>query len=221
MIKTILIIILALTTIEVSAQNRFIGITGGASRTDVTSNIFKDADLNIGASGGITYERFLKKSLSIEVGLLYQQRGFRLNIDTPNSERASFKYHYNYISVPMKVGFTDLNTENNKLGFVKVGLIPALLVKAKTTTPTFDDNANITGTQTIDVTYITSIFDVAGLIEAGGGSKITDRLWLTLSVMYQHSLTSITNAEYFGNNNKIRHNGVTLQAGLNWALKKE
>ncbi len=158
---------------------------------------------------------------TILAGLIYQPRGFKDNFDAPNGEKATFKYNYNYVSVPVKIGFANVNIENNTMGFVKVGLIPALLVNAKATIPvSVFDTANVTGTQTIDFTDVVSKFDLAGVIEAGGGSKVTDRLWLTVSVMYQHSLTSITKAEFAGDG-KTRHNGITLQAGLKWAMKKE
>jgi len=38
--------------------------------------------------------------------------------------------------------------------------------------------------------------------------------------MFQHSLTTITNSEYFINR-EIKHNGITLNLGLEYALKKE
>jgi hypothetical protein len=74
--------------------------------------------------------------------------------------------------------------------------------------------------ETLDLTKRVSKFDLAGLAEIGGGYAVLDRLSLTLSLIYQHSFTSISNSGYFVNN-KIRHNGMSLKLGLKWALKNE
>lgn len=220
--KTILIIILTLTTIEVAAQNHFIGIRGGANWTNVTtSNIFLgQTDYRPGVSGGITYEYFLKKRFSIGADVIYNQRGFTDDFEIPTGEKITSEYNYDYLSVPVKIGFTDLNEGNKLFTFAKVGLIPSLLIDAKTTIPTFATDGKITGTETFDVTNRVSKFDLAGLVEIGGGYKMADRLWLTTSFIYQRSFTSITNPEYFADA-KIRHNGMSLNIGLKWALKKE
>jgi len=208
--KTLLIIILTLTTIAASAQNNLIGITGGANWTNVTSsNFLNNTDYRHGVSAGINYEYFIKERFSIGSDVIYIQRGFTDDVIMPNGGEATTKYDYNYLAVPVKTGF--YNGRNKIFDFVKVGLIPSLLIDAKTSTPTF---------ATEEITNRVSKFDLAGLIEIGGGFKIVDKLWLTTSFIYQHSLTTITNSEYFANS-KIRHNGMSLNIGLKWALKNE
>ncbi|MEX2594887.1 MAG: porin family protein [Anditalea sp.] len=215
--KSIIIIILTLTTIEVAAQNHLIGITGGANWTNVTSSFSNQTDYRQGVSGGITYEYFVKKDFSIGADVIYNQRGFTDNFENPTGEKITINRNYDYLSVPVKTGFYDVG--NKLFGFAKIGLIPSLLIDAKTTVPTIGIEGRITGTETTDVTNIVSKFDLAGLAEIGGGYKMVDRLWLTASFIYHHSLTSMTSTEYFGNNNKIRHNGMNLNIGLKWALK--
>jgi len=216
--KTILIIILALTTLKGAAQNHLIGVKSGANRTNVISDFSDQTDHRLGVSGGITYEYFLNKRFSIGADLIYNQRGFTSDLVIPTGEKSTLKYNYNYLSVPVKAGYN--NGTNKIFDFVKVGLIPSLLVDAKTINPTFDTNGRITGMQTFDVTNIVSKYDLAGLVEIGGDYKIVDRLWIITSFMYQHSLTTITNSQYFANS-KIRHNEISLNIGLQWELKNE
>jgi hypothetical protein len=121
------------------------------------------------------------------------------------------------LSVPVKVGFY---AGNKRFSFAKVGLVPSLLTGAITQTPTFDKDRKITGANRYILTNTVSKFDLAGLIEMGGGYKIVDRLWVTLSFLYLKSLTSITNKEYFADT-KIRHNGMSMYLGLQWTLKEK
>jgi len=216
--KLILIIILALTTLEVAAQNHLIGVKGGVNRTNVTSDFSGQTDHRLGVSGGIAYEYFLKQRFSIGADLIYNQRGFTSDLTTPTNEKITLKYNYDYLSVPVKAGY--YNRTIKIFDFVKLGLIPSLLINAKTKTPKFDTNGKITGTETFNVTNTVSEFDLAGLVEIGGSHKIVDRLWITTSLMYQHSLTSISNPEYFSDID-IRHNGISLNIGLQWELKNK
>lgn len=219
--KTTIIIILILTTIEVAAQNHLIGIRGGANCTNITSNDFsRETDYRPGITGGVTYEYFLKKRFSIGADIIYNQRGFTDDYEIQTGEKITDKSNYDYLSVPVKIGFNNFKSGNKVFSFVRVGLIPSLLINATTTTPLFDTNGRITGKQTFNILNRVSKFDLAGQVEIGGGYKLLDRLWLTTSFILQHSLTTITNAEYFANT-KIKHNGMTLDIGLKWALKKE
>ena len=207
-------------TLEVFGQNHLIGITGSVNRTNIRSDIFRSyADPRLGISGGITYEYFLKKRFSIGADVVYIRQGFRYNIETPVGQEANHKFHYDYLSVLLKAAYTKFNEETNFLHFAKVGLVPSFLVNAETTLPVFKDNGEITGTETAGITSRVSPLDLAGLVEVGGGYKVLPRLWLTASFMFQHSLTSITTAEYFGESEMMRHYSMTFNLGLKWALK--
>ena len=217
--KVITLIVLLLTTTEIIAQDHLIGITAGASWTNTTSRDFSNKNNNRqGIKSGITYEYFLKKRFSVEADLIYSQRGFTDDLKISTDEKVTEKTNYNYLSVPLKIGFNHFKGRNKLFSFAKVGLIPALLIEAKTTL-IFVANGKVTGKETFNIINRVSKFDLAGLAEIGGGYKIENRLWLTTSLIYQHSVTSITNTEYFVNT-KIRHNGMTLSLGLQYALIK-
>lgn len=222
--KQILLIILTITTLKVAGQNHFIGVKGRLNSTNITSsNFLGQTDSRTGLTAGLTYEYLFNKHFSIGADLIYNQRGFNNdiiftdNLGNPTGEKHTTKFNYDYISLPIKSG---LNIGNKLYGFTNIGVIPSLLVAAKTTTPTFDADGKLTGNETFDVTNRVSKFDFAGLIEIGGGYKFKGRYWLFTSFSYQHSFTTITNSDYFANS-KIRHNGMALTIGLKCALTKE
>lgn len=222
--KNIFLFILTISALKVAGQNHLIGVKGGVNSTNITSsNFLSQNNSRTGLTAGLTYEFLIKKHFSIGADLIYNQRGFTNdliftdNLGNPTGEKYTTKFNYDYVSLPIKTGF---NIGTNLYGFTNIGLIPSLLVDAKTTTPTFDTDAKFTGNETFDVTNRVSKFDFAGLVEIGGGYKFKGRYWLFTSFSYQHSFTTITNSEYFANS-KIRHNGMTLTIGLKCALTKE
>lgn len=219
--KTLFLALLVIVTLEASGQNHLVGLTGSINRTNIrSSNFQRFADPRLGISGGITYEYFLKKRFSVGTDVVYIRQGFRDNFETPVDQEGTYKFHYDYLSVPLKAGYTKFGMGNNLSGFAKAGLVPSFLISAETIMPVFNDNIEITGTETTDITSRVSSFDLAGLVEIGGGYKVIDRLWLTASFMYQHSFTSITTTEYFSNA-EMRHHGLTFNLGLKWAMKQE
>jgi hypothetical protein len=222
--KNILLIILTISTLDVAGQIHFIGLKGGVNSTNITSsNLLSQTDSRTGLTAGLTYEYLFKKHFSVGADLIYNQRGFTNdivftdNLGNPTGEKHTTKFNYDYLTVPIKTGF---NIGTKLYGFTNIGIIPSLLVDAKTTTPTFDTDGKLTGNETFDVTNRVSKFDFAGLVEIGGGYKLKGRYWLFTSFSYQHSFTTITNSDYFANS-KIRHNGMALTIGLKCALTKE
>ncbi len=222
--KNIFLFILTISTLKVAGQNHFIGVKGGANSTNITSsNFLSQTDSRTGLAAGLTYEFLINKHFSIGSDLIYNQRGFTNdivftdNLGNPTGEKYTTKFNYDYISLPIKTGF---NFGTKLYGFTNIGVIPSLLVDAKTTTPTFDTDGKLTGNETFDVTSRVTKFDFAGLAEIGGGYKFKDRYWLFTSFAYQYSFTTITNSNYFANS-KIRYNGMALTIGLKCALTKE
>ena len=77
-----------------------------------------------------------------------------------------------------------LNFGTKLYGFTNIGVIPSLLIDAKTIMPVFLPDGYVFGNKTIDVTNRVSKFDFAGLIEIGGGYKFKGRYWLFTSFSY-------------------------------------
>lgn len=217
--KTIILIVLVLLSVGATAQTHLAGVTGGVTRANVVSGRFLDStDPVYRISGGVTYELLLKK-ISFGADIVYAQHGFAEEFESlpGDSDEFTYRYHYDYLSIPIKVGYTNFNRGNGTFGFIKAGVIPSLLMNAKTEIPRLNEDAEIIGERTVDVTDEVSAFDLAGHVEIGGGHKITNKLWVTLSFAYRHSITSIANARYFGNAG-IRHNGFGAYLGLRRVL---
>lgn len=222
--RKILLIILTISSLKVAGQNHILGIKGGVSQTNVSAeNFLTDNKFRAGISSGMTYEYILKKYFTLGADIIYNQRGFINYIiftdqsGNPTGRKEPTYFNYDYISIPVKAGF---NIGNKIYGFANIGVCPSVLIDAKIKLSTFDSDANVIGTEIINVTDKVSKFDFSGIAELGGGYKFKDRFWLYTSIGYQHSFTTITNSDYFANS-KIKHYGMTLTVGLKYVLTKE
>ncbi len=218
--RKIITILIVLFTVPIFGQNHFIGLKGGINRTNVISdNFLSDNDYRNGFIVGLTYEYEFKNKFHIGLDLVYAQNGFKNDIiftdetGNPIGQKATSDFNYDYLSLPIKGGFS---LGNNFAGFLNLGVIPSLLINAETIIPTYE---NIAG-ETFDVTEKVTRFDIAGLIEIGGSYKFKERFLLFTSLAYQQSFTTITNEDYFSNG-KAKNYGMTLSIGLRYALKKE
>lgn len=221
--KQLLFTLLTMTSLHLIGQNDWIGLKVGLNSTNTSSDFISSTNYaKTGLSAGLTYEHACKGHLFFGADLIYNQRGFKDDIifytieGNTTGERYTLKYHYNYLSVPLKLGLTF----GEKLcGFTNFGVIPSLLVKANTISPTFDSNAQRIGDETIDVTNRASKFDFAGLIEIGAAYRINERYVFAASFSYQRSLTTLTNSDYFANST-IKMHGMALNLGVKYALTK-
>lgn len=214
--RPILFVLLLLAFLNVNAQSHLLGIQGNLSWTNVSSKtIFESAQSQNKISGGITYEYFINDLVSLGSGLSYEQRGFYQESFLVSGEAFPFSYRFDYLSLPIKIG--SYTSNNGFFGFAKAGLVPSYLIKAETAVPMIGEENNLTDTQTVAVTKDVSAFDLAGLAELGGGYKASNRIWVTGSISYQHSLSSITNANFFSGEN-VRHQGLGVNLGLLYGL---
>ncbi len=222
--KNILSLILILLTIKATGQNHLIGVKGGINWTNIKSNNFRSQiNYRTTLTPGITYEYCINKNFSVGADFIYNQRGFYDDYNftdefgNPNGENYSVKYKYDYISLPLKAGF---KFGTKFYGFTNIGIIPSLLVDAKTTMPNFNWDGSVEGNITYEVKSRVSKFDFAGFAEIGGGCKLNERSYLYASFLLQRSFTSITNSNYF-EYSEIWHYGMSLNVGLKYSLTKK
>ena len=220
--KNIILTILTTISLSASAQS-LIGIKGGVSFTNIAGSDFAESnDSRIGFSGGLSYEYFLKDNHSISFDLVINQRGFRNDLifrdsqGNPTGQKATFEFNYDYLSIPIKTG---IYFGQKIRAFGNIGVVPSILVNAKTMIPAIEADGTAFPAETIDITERVNKFDFAGLIEIGVNYKATGKFWLFGSLTYQYSFTSITNADYF-EDSKIRHTGLTLSFGIKYKLQK-
>lgn len=182
---------------------------------------------------GLTYDYMFKKYFSLAAEINYNQRGFTSDIlitdnaANPTIKKRAAKLYYDYVALPLKAGFdfgnlfySSADKSKRFYGFVNIGVIPSLLVNAKTTGPAINDNGQSSATITYDVADRVTKFDVAGLAEIEAGYILKNGFRLFTSFAYQHGFTTITNEEYF-EDSKIQHRWGTMAIGLKFNLTGE
>ncbi len=217
-----LIALLSLTlTISAIGQQHQVGFKGGIGLNNYV-NSFIDFDPRIGFNGGLVYQYRMSKHFQLGFDLLYVQKGMRSTIFFTDfagnftGGSMTIKNNYDYLSVPLKVG----GTIGNKIkGFLNIGIVPNLLVNAKSINPEIGlpPKKGIPAMKT-DISQYTSRLDLGGLIEIGGSFTATDKITLFSDLIYTHSLTSISNQEIFSSTG-VRHHGVSANVGLWYTLR--
>ncbi len=216
--RKIIISFLLISTMPIFGQNHFIGIKSEINWTTVNSKYsFNNSDKRTGFSGGLTYQYIINNNFSLGLDLLYVQKGFKNDITfinpsgKPIGTGEDSDFSYDYLSFPIKAGYSIGNTIS---GFIYLGVVPALIVKAETIIPTFE------GSETFNVKNKVTSFDFAGLIEVGASYAASNRLLIITSFAYQHSFTTLSNSDYFSGSN-MKHYGITLSIGIKYALKNK
>ena len=204
-------------------QKHLIGIQGGLNFTNFTSKEgFANKSTKTGFIGGITYDQMLTKKYVLEIDVLYSQRGvndqFSIIDDYGQySGQVETEMNYDYLSFPVKIGYK----LGNKLKIIpKIGIVPAAIIKAEITSPTFGGNGGIvTGKETIDHKEYVSKFDFGGILELGIETDLTKNIIFFSNLNYKHSLTTFSNSDYF-NGQDMRHYGFSFAVGIKYRLNE-
>lgn len=220
--KKILLILFISLSINVLGQEHFVGVQAGLNFTNISSKeVFDDAEMRTGFSGGINYELKTSGKFQYEINVLYSQRGFNERIILMNEYgvemeiKDDFKFYYNYFSIPLKVGYE----LGNKMKIIpRVGIVPSFLSKAGIVAPQFDGNGNVTGHETTVHTDYVSRFDFGGLAELGFERELSGNMLLCAALDYKHSITTFSNSDYF-DNSKMRHYGYSISIGVKYRIK--
>jgi len=221
--KRIVIIVFILISSIAFGQNHFIGVQGGGSITNITAKEdFNDTGMRTGFSGGISYTLKFAEKYQFEINALYAQLGYTDDIILTDDIGAYLgkeknEFNYDYLSTPLKIGYE----MGNKIRIIpRIGIVPSLLLNAKTIVPFFDSNGNIVSHKTLDVKDDVSKFDFSGLIELGFENRLSDNILFCLDFNYKHSITSFSNTDYFEGLN-MRHYGFSVAAGVKYLIKKQ
>lgn len=221
--RVIIIIIITIISVSVNGQNHFLGIKGGVNWANISESDFIDnTDYRTGLAVGVTYDYNFKKYFSTGIDIIYDQRGFRDKviftdqIGIPLNKEMVLEYNYDYIAIPVKIGF---NYGEKIYGFANAGITPAIVVNGKHIIPSFEIEGTEIPKVTENVANKVNRFDIGGFIEIGAGYKFKDRYCVFTSVSYQHSFTNITNPNYM-DGLTIKHYMINLNLGLKYALMK-
>lgn len=213
----VLILLVSLTTSSYG-QYKLVGVEGSLNLARVRPKGFSDGH-KIGTAFGIDFQYLFKNPFSVGVGLNYEQKGFKsyTKISNGNTTRKlTHTTNINYLSIPLKGG---LRFGNKLFGFTKVGVVPSLLINAKSISPNFDGNGKTSGSTTSDISNTVSKFDFSGLGEIGAGYMFNERYWLTASVLYQKSFTRVIRKDDYYQSLDIKHDVKTLTIGLKYLQK--
>lgn len=202
-----------------------ISIRGGVIMTnvhDAPRGFFSDNDSKHGVSAGVGLEHFFGSTFSVGAGVMYNQMGFKndsypLFDITPVGKRPAAKLGYNYVSIPVKAGIT-LGHKHRFSGFAAIGIMPSILVRAVTKAPEYNLYGYVIGRESYNVTDQVSRFDLSELLEIGVNYRVDERYWVFSSILYQNSLTTLTNRDYFYEE-KLRHYGLSISLGLKYKLE--
>ena len=211
--KKIISILLTVISINTFGQIQTIGILSGVNQTNITSKSFENSNFKPGFAGGFSYEFLFNNNYIVGADLLYSQQGF---IDEDPTEKYNLKYYFDYLSVPLKIGYGF--TEIGKLkSSIKIGVSPSFLLNAKSTILIFDSLGSITGTDKIDVTKSVSKFDLSVLMELGLNYPLENGFELFSSLTGRKSLTTLSCADYF-EDLKMKNYGFSLMVGLKYRI---
>jgi len=221
--RQILIFLFIFITSVALGQKHLIGIQGGLNFTNFTSKEgFANKSTKTGFIGGITYDLMLTKKYVLEIDVLYSQRGvndqFSIIDDFGQyAGQVETEMNYDYLSFPVKIGYE----LGNKLRVIpKIGIVPAAIIKAEITSPTFGGNGGIvTGKETIDHKDYISKFDFGGIVEIGIETNLSENLIFCSNLNYKHSLTTFSNSDYFDGQD-MRHYGFSIAVGIKYRLNE-
>jgi hypothetical protein len=180
--------ILLLTSTIVGAQN-FIGLKSGLNISNVATDIDFKPDWRFRYSGGATFEHFFNSTWSVEVDLLYSQRGYKSHIQIsqgPNgpSDLYTAWTAFNYLTLPVKASVY-LGTK--KVFFISAGVVPGVYTDGNVRS----DYPPQKGKVKIDSDMM-SKFDLSLQFETGVCYPITDKYSVYGSLAFLKGMTSLS-----------------------------
>lgn len=162
-----------------------------------------------GYTTGINIALKLNKRITLEMGLLYSNKGERTKTLTtvwvtlsgqPNLNQAlpmkiTYFYHYIYLDIPIKANYYIL-TQRVKL-FVSAGISPNIFLK-QSVTAIYEYPDEHTSTRETSKNEGFSRINLAFTTGLGLGYDLTKKLYLKIEPTYQRSITTIIDAPIKG-----------------------
>lgn len=215
--KKITLALLLLSTVSLFGQNHYLGVKGGLNLTNIKSGTFLLInDFRKGVIGGFTYDYAFKNNLTVGTELLYAQNGFNNELfltdqfGVPLGNNVRFHYNYDYVSIPVKVGYS---IGNRVKGFANLGVVTSFLLSAKHIIPEMGQIAEAT----YDFSDETSTIDLSGRLEIGASYELKSKVMILTSVACQNSFTPLVTKNEYGASD-TKHYGLTFSAGVKYAL---
>lgn len=222
--KKLILFLFIVSSITTSGQDKLVGLQAGINMTNISKQRF-DSNTNsqTGLHVELNYENQLTKHFSFSTGLLYTQYGFDIpvqrfdNVGNPLSDGYAWTYRFDYLKVPIKVGW---HFGNSIYGFGNIGFAPGVIMYAETYKPSFSGPIFSDPEETIIETSNVRRYDVSGLAELGGGYKLNEQFRIFGLLGFQHSLTTFSTPFYFNPSN-LWHYGFSFSVGAKYKLAKK
>lgn len=210
--KKIYCIAFCIISINISAQNYYLGVKTGLNNTYNLRKSSIDGSTsspNSGFLGGVTMEIFLNKTFSVSSGLIYEQTGFKEKPLIPNQNGGfdieTHQFNADILAIPLTLGGSFGNT---LYGNLQIGFVPSVFLNATYESPTerrtISDEMN-----TIDFGFL-----LGGII----GYKLTDRSKLFSTIQYKETFGN--HVEYYTlvSLNDYRYRAFSVTIGYAYAL---
>lgn len=167
---------------------------------------------------GISYQFRFARILSIETGVLYDQRGGIGGITYANENGNLIRdyrmpHRHTYLSVPLKFGMV---SRGEVYGFGNIGIMPSYLIKATIDYPEIPYSEQIKA----EYSQIVHRVDVAVLVEGGIGVKVAQNLHITGAAGVQMGLLDVIKEEgyLYGEEPFVHHYGFSVAVGVRYAF---
>lgn len=182
--------------IGIYSQNHFIDIRGGMNASTIVN--YADDQNMFGPAAGLGYEFRFAKIMSLQTGLMYNQRGGMYQTTlVDNAVNQLFQRHYpvraHYLSMPIQLG---LVSTGDTYGFGRFGTTVSYLLEASFNYPEYENGAYVEKTRNINHRF--HRFDVVGVIEGGMGGAVGDRFVVEGAIGMQVGLSNAVKRNNLG-----------------------
>jgi len=185
-------------------QKQSLDLKGGFSWCDQTGDFFNNTDPLVRGTYGLNYHFQFKNRVQIGAGLMQTQTGFEapivftdVNGNQIGTVSASTSYVFNYLSVPVRIGFQN---GNKFFYYGNLGLNASVLTNAEITLPIFNENLEVIGEDKFDLSDKVAPFEFAGFLEVGSGYMLDEQLGIFAEGSFCHGFSSLTSSNFFADN---------------------
>lgn len=215
--KFLLLLIVILSSAATFGQTQhLIGISGGINVARMSG--YANQGFLVAPVAGISYQFRFARILSIETGVLYDQRGGIGKVSYTDENAMIMRYlrvphRHTYLSIPLKFGMV---SRGEVYGFGNIGIMPSYMIKAVFNVP----ESTVSEEVKVDYTQSVHRVDVAVLVEGGIGVKVAQNLHITGAAGVQMGLLDVIKEEdyLYGEGPFVHHYGFSVVVGVRYAF---
>ncbi len=190
-------IILALLPVVSMSRTADIRTEANLYSSNITSTTGYYGYHKLSLGGGLIYDIGLSENMFMETGIKYMPLGFFEKITFTGISgnpiaTIGFKYKFNYVGVPLQIGF---KTGNKPAFFASAGIIPAMLIYK---------NSTLNG----------NLFDISLGINTGIKTDISSKIIFISAIQFQKGFIPVIVTE----NAQAYNYAINISAGIGFKL---